>query len=111
MPHLTLYDQLGDMPINLGPIVGRGVVRSQLGAEVPNLRQISPMTSGRLGAPLVPSAQNGSSQKKWLGPPPLMTFHQTSNSEDLRDCEGDILGRGILLLGARPEEANEERLS
>lgn len=34
-----------------------------------------------------------------------------SNSEDLRDCEGDILGRGILLLGARPEEANEERLS
>ena len=40
MPHLTLYDQLGDMPISiLGTIVGQGVARSQLGAEVPNLRQ------------------------------------------------------------------------
>ena len=29
MPHLTLYDQLGDMPI-LGVIVGRGVARSRL---------------------------------------------------------------------------------
>ena len=38
MPHLTLYDQLGEMPI-LGTIVGRGVALSRLGAEVPNLRQ------------------------------------------------------------------------
>ena len=29
VPHLTLYDQLGDMPI-LGVIVGRGVARSRL---------------------------------------------------------------------------------
>ena len=29
MPHLTLYDKLGDMPI-LGAIVGRGVARSRL---------------------------------------------------------------------------------
>ena len=46
MPHLTLYDQLGDMPI-LGTIVGRGVARSQLGAEVPNLRQKSPLAMTR----------------------------------------------------------------
>ena len=38
MPHLTLYDQLGDMPI-LGAIIGLGVARSQLDAEVPNLCQ------------------------------------------------------------------------
>ena len=36
MPHLTLYDLLGDMPF-LGAIVGRGVARSRLGAEVPCL--------------------------------------------------------------------------
>ena len=31
MPHLTLYDQLGDMPISiLGAIVGRGMDRSRL---------------------------------------------------------------------------------
>ena len=65
MPHLTLYDQLGDMPI-LGAKVGRGVARSRLGAEVPNLRQKFSLC---LGAPVVPYAQNGSSQKKWLGPP------------------------------------------
>ena len=41
-PHLTLYDQLGDIPI-LGAIVGRGVARSQFGAEVPNLRQKFPL--------------------------------------------------------------------
>ena len=41
MPHLTIYDQLGDMPI-MGAIVGRGVARSWLGAEVPNLRQKFP---------------------------------------------------------------------
>ena len=38
MPHLTIYDQLGDMP-TLGAIVGRGVARSRLGAEVPNLHE------------------------------------------------------------------------
>ena len=65
MLHLTLYDQLGDMPI-LGAIVGPGVAHSRLGAEVPNLRQKFPL---QLGAPVVPEAQNGSSQKKWLGPP------------------------------------------
>ena len=32
VPHLTLYDQLGDMPL-LGAIVGRGVAWSWLGAR------------------------------------------------------------------------------
>ena len=39
---MTLYDQLGDMPI-LGAIVGRGEARSPLGAEVQNLRQKFPL--------------------------------------------------------------------
>ena len=42
MPHMTLYDQLGDMPV-LGAIVGQGVARSRLGAEVLNLRQKFPL--------------------------------------------------------------------
>ena len=44
MPRLTLYDQLGDMPI-LGALVGQGVARSRLGAisKVPNLRQKFPL--------------------------------------------------------------------
>ena len=42
MPHLTIYDQLGDMPI-LGTRVGWGVARSRLGAKVPNLRQKFPL--------------------------------------------------------------------
>ena len=65
MPHLTLYDQLGDMPI-LGAIVGRGLACSQLGAEVPTLRQKFPLW---LGAHAVPYAQNGSSLKKMACPP------------------------------------------
>ena len=59
MPRLTLYDQLEDVPI-LGAIVGRGVAWSRLGAEVPNLHQKFPYDF-RLGAPVVPYAQNGSS--------------------------------------------------
>ena len=52
----------------LRPIFGRGVAQRRLGAEVPELHQKFPLS---LGAPAVPKAQNWSSQKCCLGPPPL----------------------------------------
>ena len=69
MPHLPLYDHLGEMTI-LGPIFGRGVARRRLGAEVPELHQKFPLL---LGAPMVPQSSNlilQKSKKICLGPPP-----------------------------------------
>ena len=67
MPHLPLYDHLGEMTI-LRRIFGRGVAqrRSRLGAEVPEFRQKFPVL---LGAPVVPKAQIWNSKKICLGPP------------------------------------------
>ena len=61
MPHLTLYDQLGDMPI-LGAIVERGVARSRLGADrgPESSPKVSPMLE------MDPPQKNGLG----LGPPP-----------------------------------------
>ena len=71
MPHLTLYDQLGDMPI-LGAIVGRAGRGSEpVGREGPESSpKVSPVTRGTCGGGALCSKWILPKKKAWT-PPPL----------------------------------------
>ena len=72
MPNLTLYDQLGDMPI-LGEIVGQGVAGSRGPESWP---KVSPMTRGpRLKM---------DPHKKWLVPPCPPPLKESYDYEEVR---------------------------